>query len=611
MSVLVLLLVSTAAHGLSDEEYSRFPRLFHLDDYDTCLSQPGGLYCVGSFHITPVTPEHPTYELMKEYSEHPSNFNRTVLYRGYCVSSRCGTASETNTSLRFEQCANRWGEKYAFRLSLQKLQYCRSFAQEFARKNTQEPMDEPQKIFLSVVCALLFFNFIGTAYDLLLGDERKKSKHLVSWSLRSNWNRLIATYEDGDPRLSALNPVQGVRVFLMSLTILTHSGVIRGSFYVFNPRFIEEIVKSPLLMLFFNGTTLIQFFLVMSNFLLAYNLLLASKTHELKLKHLPLCILKRIARIAPVYLLVVGYSATWWPYARSGPLWPTLVEAESAVCRKKFWFQAFFINNLVQAEEHCLVQTWFLAVDMQLYILGSALTLYLASRRDIALKVLGALFVSSLLLNAGLAYAFDWQALVYFATPENIRNMYLNVPSFSRLYTSPWGSLPACFIGLFLAHVHFELQEKGLKKRDISFVVNILYQLAPLVLVFWVLSGTWLREFSTRGFVAFYVALERMVFSCFCALILFGMFNGGSNILKEFSAWRGWHAMGRMSLSVLMLHWCVNTIIAHSRLQPSTTTVLDVFADFAATGFYTYLLAIPLTLLVEMPIQRFISGLIL
>lgn len=60
----------------------------------------------------------------------------------------------------------------------------------------------------------------------------------------------------------------------------------------------------------------------------------------------------------------------------------------------------------------------FLAVDMQLYILGSALTLYLASRRDIALKVLGALFVSSLLLNAGLAYAFDWQALVYFATPE-------------------------------------------------------------------------------------------------------------------------------------------------------------------------------------------------
>ncbi|XP_028043652.1 uncharacterized protein LOC114253089 [Bombyx mandarina] len=107
-------------------------------------------------------------------------------------------------------------------------------------------MDEPQKIFLSVVCALLFFNFIGTAYDLLLGDERKKSKHLVSWSLRSNWNRLIATYEDGDPRLSALNPVQGVRVFLISLTILTHSGVIRGSFYVFNPRFIEEAVSPHL-----------------------------------------------------------------------------------------------------------------------------------------------------------------------------------------------------------------------------------------------------------------------------------------------------------------------------------------------------------------------------
>ena len=34
---------------------------------------------------------------------------------------------------------------------------------------------------------------------------------LCAWSVRGNWRRLTATYQDGDPRLSALSPVQGIR----------------------------------------------------------------------------------------------------------------------------------------------------------------------------------------------------------------------------------------------------------------------------------------------------------------------------------------------------------------------------------------------------------------
>lgn len=46
--------------------------------------------------------------------------------------------------------------------------------------------------------------------------------------------------------------------------------------------------------------------------------------------------------------------------------------------------------------------------------------------------------------------------------------------------------------------------------------------------------------------------------------------------LKHVMAWRGWHAMGRMSLSVLMVHWCINVNIAASRLQPTTVSLLSV-----------------------------------
>lgn len=33
----------------------------------------------------------------------------------------------------------------------------------------------------------------------------------MSWSLRVNWQRLTSTHDDGDPRLTALAPIQGVR----------------------------------------------------------------------------------------------------------------------------------------------------------------------------------------------------------------------------------------------------------------------------------------------------------------------------------------------------------------------------------------------------------------
>lgn len=41
--------------------------------------------------------------------------------------------------------------------------------------------------------------------------------------------------------------------------------------------------------------------------------------------------------------------------------------------------------------------------------------------------------------------------------------MYHGVPSFYRLYTAPWGSLPACLLGLLLAHLHARLHRQGVK----------------------------------------------------------------------------------------------------------------------------------------------------
>ncbi|KOB66051.1 Uncharacterized protein OBRU01_21041, partial [Operophtera brumata] len=618
------------------EEYARFPRLYHLDDYSTCLAKTDGLYCLGSFHIQQPKQFDPTYELLREYSADPFHFNRTQVHRGYCVSDRC-PSTERNTSLRFEQCAAQWGRKRKLRLALNSLKYCKTHAQEYARKENPEPYDLSQKVLLTVVAVLCFANAVGTIYDVFSGDGAKKRELLAVWSLRENWRRLTASYEEGNPRLNAILPVQGVRVtltgpqvgekfgirsigpgplillcsrvLLMMLVIGTHGGCIHDMLYLQNPQFVEKVGSPDLA------------------FLLAYNLLLLSKTRELTSSMLLYCLVKRIAReraagsvvsprelaaadrqlrrrqpspqrnltcpgmwslrgnwrrltasyddgnprlnailpvqgvrIMPLYLLVLGFAATFWPSMRAGPMWPTLVEAESRICRDKFWTHVF------------------LATDMQLYILATLLTIWLAKKR------------------AG----------------ATLHTMYRGVASFYRFYTTPWGSLPACLVGLFLAHLHFELEERCIKPNSYR-IFRWAYSLAPILMVCWIVAGNWVRDITNPGFTATYAGLERPVLSILAATILLGLFNGMTGFYQNWFSWSGWHAMGRMSLSVLMIHWLINTCIAASRPQPISTSLLDVVStpyhdsgtvDSVATAAMSYIASIPLTLMVEMPMLR-------
>ncbi|XP_050552811.1 O-acyltransferase like protein-like isoform X1 [Spodoptera frugiperda] len=616
LPALLLLLLATSApasaRDVTDAEYARFPRLYHLDDYSSCLAREGGLYCLGSFHLAPLTDHSPLYSMLEEYSREPHHFNRTQLHRGYCVSSRCAAlAAERNASLRFERCAAQWARRLGLRPSLARLHYCRSHAQDVARAHSPDPLDIPQRLFLYVLAAILALNILGTTYDVVTADNPKKN-WLSSWSMRFNWRRLTTTHEDGDPRLSALTPVQGVRVLLMVLTMATHSACIQVMLYVYNPRWIEQISRHPILMLFLNGTSVVQIFVMLSNFLLGYNLLLFVKDNKPSFSLLPYIFIKRIARISPVYLLVVGYAATWWPRSGAGPMWTAFAGAESAICRRKFWTHVLFINNLVDPNDICLVQTWFPAVDTQLHVVAAVLALWLARRRARAVRLLLLLAAAASALTGLLAYVFQWESIVYYSYPKNLNTMYKDIPSFSWLYQAPWGSLAACLIGLLLAFVHFEIQESGVKVTSLKSVrwLRRLYSATPVLMASWILAGNWLRGYSEPWFTALYAALERPVLSLLAAGILLGMINGFEGWLKHVMAWRGWHAMGRMSLSVLMVHWCINVNIAASRLQPTTVSLLSVLVDWVATSFFSYVVAVPLTVMVEMPVQRVVTSLL-
>uniref|UniRef100_A0A2A4K862 Acyltransferase 3 domain-containing protein n=1 Tax=Heliothis virescens TaxID=7102 RepID=A0A2A4K862_HELVI len=446
-----------------DEQYVQFPQLFHLDEWETCLARPGALYCLGTFSIKPLSDPHPTYELIMEYSMDPHHFNRTQLHRGYCVSSRCSDVTGGSPSRRFQRCTSQQLQRFRLRAQLTELSYCRSHAQHKALSNISSSVDTPHRVFLYAIAAIVLLNVVGTVYDVNTKSDRKL-RVVTSWSLVSNWQHLKSPFPAGDPRLDTLLPVEAFRVIMVVLVVFVHAGCLHNILYLQNPQYVEQMSHRPVMMLLQNGSSSIQMLLLLSSFFLADSLLQAPQPPSFIL--LPKLILKRIFRIAPVYILVMGFSATWWPLTRDGPMWPMLVGRESDICRRKFWPNVFFLQNFIQPELMCQWQTWFLAVDMQLYVVGCFVMLCVSRMRDRALQVLGSGFVCAVLLNLCRAYLNDWKSLMFDSMPNNIRNKFESTPSFSQYYTHPCGSLPAALLGLFVAHLLHHLRDTGFKPQE-------------------------------------------------------------------------------------------------------------------------------------------------
>ncbi|CAH0713387.1 unnamed protein product, partial [Brenthis ino] len=608
----------TTARNFSDNDHLRLPQLFHLDNFERCLARPQGLYCTGTFRISADGP-NPYYDFIKEYSSDEQHFDRTLIHRGYCLSANC-PSPERNVSRRFELCAERRAVP-GLRAALQ------TYSCQTPRELERGEMDTPQKLFLAVMLLILLFNIIGTAYDVMAGGEGK-NKLLLAWSMRENWRRLVALPAADDAEHAALAPLDGVRsvlttatcfiifalkrahawaimslkqgtnicsrVLLLVLVMMTHATQILHKVYLYNPEFFEQVPRYGASMLMRNGASLVQVFFVLSSFLLARAAQRLPRT--VTLRQLPACVLYRAARLAPLHLVCVGFAATWWSASGGGPQWRALA-AEGAACRRKLWAHALFLHNFVEPDNHCLLPTWFLAVEMQLFVVTAGVTLWLRGREGEggggggATRWLVALLTGAVALNAALAHYYGWSSLLYIMLPEKVRTTFAGEASFSRYYTAPWGSLPAALLGLLAARAH----RHGRLEQRKWFRVS---SRAALPLLVACLAG---GRVPPR---AAHAALERPAAAALAAAALLAFVAPLDSYFRRLAAWRGWAPAARASLAALLLHWLVNVRLAAARHTLSEVSVFTIGADLLSTIWWTLVAALPLTVLVETPTRR-------
>ena len=66
----------------------------------------------------------------------------------------------------------------------------------------------------------------------------------------------------------------------------------------------------------------------------------------------------------------MAFMAAFPQYMSFGPFYWENVWPQAELCRNNGWQNLLYINNFYKQEEQCLAQTWYLANDMQFYILS-------------------------------------------------------------------------------------------------------------------------------------------------------------------------------------------------------------------------------------------------
>ncbi|XP_026313920.1 nose resistant to fluoxetine protein 6-like, partial [Hyposmocoma kahamanoa] len=214
----------------------------------------------------------------------------------------------------------------------------------------------------------------GTIYDIWNTLIRKRdpkalNKINLAFSVHRNCRRLI-TYK---PVRGALECVDGIRAITMAWVVIGHTFATAP--HIVNMLDVLRWGLSSSSIWVIAAPIAVDTFFLLSGLLIVYTTV--GKLSNMKLlKKLHLFYLNRILRMFPLLASTILLQVGVFHYIHDGPNWHEVGE-RTRECRINWWSTLLYVQNYVPPI--CLPHTWYLAIDMQLYILSPLILFWVLS----------------------------------------------------------------------------------------------------------------------------------------------------------------------------------------------------------------------------------------
>ena len=427
---------------------------------------------------------------------------------------------------------------------------------------------------------------------------------LSSFSLFKTIPAILAT---GVPS-SAIKCIHGIRFFSMVWLILHHTLLWMILHHVPNNLIYakEHIIPQIPSFILTNGFFAIDSFIFFSGLLVSYITLNKIKRSKGRFPFV-LFYVHRLLRILPAYSFVLFFFWQLEEHMGDGPIWYQYLgpgKRYYAQCEKYWWSNLLFINNFYPWKliDGCLNWGWYLAADMQMYVIAPLLLIPLYYGTLLGGVVAVAFLVASFIVTGTLTGRYDLKANLFLSGFESITHPNA-INSLDVLYIKPWTKIPAFVIAVLLGYVLY----RKYKFRLSTVWNNSIHTAMWIAAAFFCLSAlygvypTWNgRQFTTAENVL-YATLSPLSWALGIALIIYACHNGYGGVANRFLTLKVWVPLSKLTYLAYLINPIVLITLYGSTRQAIVLTYTTLLVYGLATVILSFAAAFVLACCVEIP----------
>ncbi|EDX14074.1 GD18369 [Drosophila simulans] len=449
-------------------------------------------------------------------------------------------------------------------------------------------------IFTVVILSVLTLIVVSaTLYDYFLCTTQQKPALIKIISARAN-SRALFRLEVSSSNSNVIDCLHGIRCMSLIWVVFLHEHLY--SLISPNINFTYALAVSwlekPSSSFFVHGYFSVDTFLFIGGLLVSLTALRTMEKTNGKL-NVPRMYVNRIIRILPVLAMAILIYVKLMPVVSGGPLFKSGFHGKEE-CVNGWYWDLLFIQNYA-TKTVCLDQSWYLAVDMQLYILSPLLLIGLYKwGKKAAWAIVGiVVLLSGCLFATQMVNHYSMSIKYVLVPPCTNSKLYLA----THTHAAPW--LIGFLFGYFL-HLN-----RG-RKFQISWLVLWLGWIISLAMFLTSIFATypsakWSAPPLSTLEESLYYTLTRVGWPLAMCWVVFVYIQGYGGLANSFLSTPLWQPLSRLSYSVFIWHMFVQEI--NSRNVRTSTyfssyTMLNFWSDFGISLIMSY----ALYLIIEAPI---------
>ena len=180
--------------------------------------------------------------------------------------------------------------------------------------------------------------------------------------------------------------------------------------------------------------------------------------------------------------------------------------------------------------------TWYLANDMQFYIISPLILFSLYHWFPVGVVIVGVFLVMGFAITANLSAVYDYQASAFSILAYN----YTNKPGtpivyMDAIYIKPWSCISPYLVGLAMGYVLYKSYRLNVRKSIGVVIYSSMWAVAAFVAM-WLVYGLyfiWQRRPSTVENVI-YITFSRFLWDCCLAVVVLACENGYGWLVNSF-----------------------------------------------------------------------------